>query len=348
MYGASGTGTYLKGILENIINADVEFILLGRTCDLAKFSDRSNIKIIEYSAPIFSISEQLTFPYREVNKCDLFYSPNYNIPLLLAIPIFSTIHDVVFMDMPGIVSPFSRLLRYFYLKMASLRSHILFTVSNFSKQRIMEVLNRKSGIIVTYNGVIDRPLVNPSAHEMSKYSPYILFIGNIKVHKGLDVLIDAFLKARKTGERRNLVVVGNFKDFRTKDSKVLSSLSSNHDNIFHLSDISDVDLQKLILNSEFLVQPSRYEGFGIPPLEAMSMGVPVLLSDIPVFKELYSSYPVTFFKSDNSDDLSSKILAMTPIRIHLSNELRNRYSYKASGYIVWEQIERYLQDKPGN
>lgn len=90
--------------------------------------------------------------------------------------------------------------------------------------------------------------------------------------------------------------------------------------------MSEAALISIIRNSEVLIQPSRYEGFGIPPLEAMYLGTPVIVSDIPVFKELYFGFPVKFFKDGDSDELCS-IMLQNHDRIKLNTCQRNKYSY---------------------
>jgi glycosyltransferase involved in cell wall biosynthesis len=80
-----------------------------------------------------------------------------------------------------------------------------------------------------------------------------------------------------------------------------------------------------------LVQPSLYEGFGLPPLEAMVLGTHALISDIPVFKEIYAEYPVTFFKAGDTGDLKAKLVELLfnkkPSSLVLSDELRLKYTF---------------------
>ena len=146
----------------------------------------------------------------------------------------------------------------------------------------------------------------------------ILFVGNIKKHKGLKTLLDAFEKACGKGLKSKLVIVGNKDNFRTGEEHYESSLT--------------------------LVQPSLYEGFGIPPLEAMVCGTPAIISDIPVFKEIYSGFPVVFFKTGNSQELCEKLLEIekNPAKIELG-ELKEKYSYKRSATLITQKITSVIK-----
>jgi glycosyltransferase involved in cell wall biosynthesis len=90
------------------------------------------------------------------------------------------------------------------------------------------------------------------------------------------------------------------------------------------------------------VQPSLYEGFGLPPLEAMTCGTQALISDIPVFKEIYGGFPVTFFSAGDSEDLSCKLLELLrdkpPLRITLAENLVNKYTFQKTASIILQNI----------
>lgn len=106
-----------------------------------------------------------------------------------------------------------------------------------------------------------------------------------------------------------LIVVGKYDDMRTSDKELLNESSLNENKVVFVGQKSDEELYSLISDAEALIQPSRYEGFGIPPLEALFLHTKVIISDIPVFKEVYSKLPVIFFENGNSNDLQKKLKA---------------------------------------
>ena len=172
----------------------------------------------------------------------------------------------------------------------------------------------------------------------------ILFVGNIKKHKGLKILLDAFEKAQKQGLNSKLVIVGNKDNFRTGDEETVERLNNfPTEKIEFTGRITNEKLRELYASSLVLVQPSLYEGFGIPPLEAMVMGTPAIISDIPVFKEIYKDFPVEFYSAQNSDELCQKLLEAekSPKKIELG-ELARKYSYRKSAERIENSLQEYL------
>ena len=173
----------------------------------------------------------------------------------------------------------------------------------------------------------------------------ILFVGNIKKHKGLKTLLDACEKACGKGLKSKLVIVGNKDNFRTGDEETVQRLETfSEDKVHFTGKISNEKLKELYESSLALVQPSLYEGFGIPPLEAMVCGTPAIISDIPVFKEIYSDFPVVFFKSGDSQELCEKLLEIekNPAKIELG-ELKDKYSYKRSATLIIQKITSVIK-----
>ena len=98
---------------------------------------------------------------------------------------------------------------------------------------------------------------------------------------------------------------------------------------------------QLMAEAKYLIQPSLYEGFGIPPLEALYLGTNVILSDIPVFKEIYSELPVTFFEVNNAKMLCERILNESPSEIDVENvrkQIDSQYSYSNTAKMILENI----------
>ena len=182
MSGKSGIGAFLDGILPYLKKSENELFLFGTNeipCDVKPFS----------------IKEIVRFPrslLKEINKCDVYFTPYCNIPNGIKIPVFSTIHDVVFLDMPELAGKIGTFARMMFYKRAVKKSRALFTVSEFSKKRIIETLHCKKPIFVVHNALPEYLLHFDSSHIQKTSS--IIFIGNIKKHKGLSILLDAFPK----------------------------------------------------------------------------------------------------------------------------------------------------------
>jgi glycosyltransferase involved in cell wall biosynthesis len=263
----------------------------------------------------------------EINECDAFFTPYINIPGRIKVPIYSVIHDIVFLDVEGLVSPIGRMVRKLYYKRAIKLSEKILTVSQFSKDRILHHFPTQKEIIVAYNGV-PNTILNYNEKSVDK-KDYFLFVGNIKRHKGLHTLVKAYKNAQEKGLSSKLLIVGSNEKFRTSDDE-LTSLINNIQGIEFTGWVTDKKLLQLISEAKALVQPSLYEGFGLPPLEALHLGSDVILSDIQVFKELYGDLPVTFFQVGNIDDLTNAMLNFEP-KNHINDSkdiLNERFSYR--------------------
>lgn len=342
MIGSGGIGSYISALLPFFVK-NHECLLIGKESLLKKYDelpDTKNTRIINCELKTFGLRELLFFPSKiakQINSCDIFYSPYCNIPSGIKIPVFSTIHDVVFLDVPGLASKSGTFIRKLFYKYAVKKSRAIFTVSDFSKSRIQETLSCVKPIICTYNAVPDWFFENTTSGKVQKEDS-ILFVGNIKKHKGLSVLVNAFIKARKQGFTSTLKIVGNSENFRTADKSIFSLIEEAKDAIQFTGKISDPELKVLYKKTKRLIQPSFYEGFGMPPMEAMSLGTKVIMSDIPVFKEIYKDFPVTYFCTGDSQDLCNKLMTIANESDEVEN-LPDTYSFEKTYNIITSTLE---------
>lgn len=322
MSGKSGIGTFLDEIIPF-------------------FKDSGNE--IYFSCPKvkqFSLKEIFCFPKSElkkINSCDAYFTPYCNIPGGIKIPIYSTIHDVVFLDVKGLTSSFGKFARKWFYKRAVSTSKSIFTVSEFSKKRILENLRCKKNINVVYNGL---PSYFDEPADFGPKENSIIFIGNIKKHKGLSILLEAFCSILEQRKDLKLIIVGSNENFRSKDEKISSIIddinSRYPDSITFTGFVENNRLRELLSKSKLLVQPSLYEGFGIPPLQALKCGTNAVLSDIEVFKEIYGDSPVHFFQSEDSKDLSKTILQAIDLEPPVYTE---KFTYKKTAQAILNVIE---------
>jgi len=337
--GNSGIGTFVENVVDELVKHQSEHLyLLFSDDELSEKWNYSNVNVLNTKVRPFSLEELSCFPSEEINRCDAFFTPYINIPQGIKIPIFSTIHDMVFFDVDGLVSPVGRLVRKFYYRRAIRKSTKIFTVSNFSKERIRHHFPTKKEIVVVYNGV-SASIRAQQAKRVEK-KDYFVYVGNIKKHKGLKTLVEAFSMAQERGLATKLLIVGNSENFRTSDNAV-AGIINNNPNIEFTGWVTNEKLVQLIAEAKALIQPSFYEGFGIPPLEALYLGTNVILSDIPVFKEIYASLPVTFFEKGNSVQLSEILLNYTP-EAYDREQIRRRidlsYSYGIAAQTILHEM----------
>ena len=335
--GGSGIKTFLEGILPHLKASGNEILLIGST------------EGVRCALKPFSLQELFCFPkdiLRKINTCDVYFTPYCNVPGGIKVPVFSTIHDVIFLDMK-LSGAIGTLARRFFYKRALRISRTVFTVSNFSKERIQAHLGHGTKVCVVYNGV---PRYVEEAQERIgevQKDGSIVFVGSIKKHKGLSVLLQAFEKLLQgTGVKHKLLIVGAGENFRTKDGSVLAKIDEINANfpgaVEFTGFVENERLVMLLAKAHVLVQPSLYEGFGIPPLEAMSLGTKALLSDIPALKEIYEGFPVVFFRSGDADDLCEKLKAVLADDTPLAT-LPQKYSYLKTANAILDEFATALR-----
>jgi len=341
---SGGIGVYFRELLPFFLASGASIILLGDEKIVRQIAQNNAVEIAHCTIKPFSLRDTFAFPksiLKKINSGDIYYTPYFNIPNGIKVPVYSTIHDIIFLDMPNLVSKPGLWMRLYFYKRAARLSKTIFTVSEFSKSRIKHFLGDSLNVINASNAVnapFQAELKNPPEKKKN-----ILFIGNIKKHKGLNILLDAFLQCRNEGLDYELVIVGSRNNFRSRDketSKRLDGLEGR--GISFTGYISDDEKWKLLAESALLVQPSLYEGFGYPPLEAMLSGTQALISDISVFKEIFSDFPVIFFNSGDSSDLHDKLLetlsGKKPQPVYLNDALKNKYTFKKTFSIIKEAI----------
>lgn len=338
--GPSGIGTFLENILPYFIqHLEIHFLLIGEDGYLSQYKERENCEIIFCKSKPFSFKGLVRFPIKAINKCDLFFTPNFDIPLGIHIPIFTTIHDVVFFDYPQFYSPLYRFIIKAFMKRAIRKSTKVFTVSQFSKERIMQYFQHGDKIVVVYNGIKKqlKDYTRENISNTNKKKKGIVYLGNLKSYKGIETLIEAFQKLLARGVPKSLTIIGNI-NFRTKDNKLISQIQYLKPQIHFKSNATDREVFDIISHSEVLVSPSLYEGFGIPPLEAMYLGTNVIISDIPVYKEIYSNLPVIYFQAKDSDDLANKIQNIPSHSLHIQEKILAQYNYEKTAQLIFENF----------
>jgi glycosyltransferase involved in cell wall biosynthesis len=341
---SGGIGVYSRELLSFFLSSGASIILLGEEKILQQSAQNNSVEILHCAIKPFSLHDTFAFPksiLKKINSCDIYYTPYFNVPGGVKIPVYSTIHDIIFPDMPNLVSKPGLWMRMYFYRRAARLSKAIFTVSEFSKSRIKHFLGDSLNVINASNAV-NAPSYLFSGNKPEK-KKNILFIGNIKKYKGLDILLDAFLQCRNEGLDYELIIVGSRNNFRSGDKKTSKRLDNLEGQGVSFSGyINDDEKWKLLAQSALLVQPSLYEGFGYPPLEAMLSGTNVLISDISVFKEVFSGFPVFFFNSGDSRGLHDKLLEILknkkPQVLHLNDSLKNKYTFEKTFSIIKETM----------
>jgi glycosyltransferase involved in cell wall biosynthesis len=316
MLNNSGIGTYIQNMIPKLLK-NYDLVILGRKDEIYKFPWSSNVSMIEFNNRIYSIGEQLTAPTK-IPRCDIFISPHYIIPILpikakKRIVIIHDVYHLAFSDQLTLPRKlYAKLMMYFAVKL----SDRIITVSQFSRSEILKYNNvDDSRISVIYPGFdfndISENLID-FEYVRNKYelpSKYLLFVGNVKPHKNLYTLLLAFEKLLKRGIELKLVIVGEFKKLLTSDKSSFKLIENNKllkASTLFTGYVKRNDLILIYKNAEALILPSFYEGFGIPPIEAMACGCPVIASNVSSIPEVCGD-AAFYFDPLNINDMESKI-----------------------------------------
>lgn len=280
---SSGIGTYIREIVPLFRKFPFRVRLL---VDQLNRPWCEGFEQILFDAPIYSIKEQIFYPFK-IPRCDLFWSPHYNVPLLptRARKRVATIHDACHLVFG---SKLEKMYATRVMGKALCKSNQVITVSEFSKCEIQRLLG-KGNIDVIPIGVNTTRFnrTSDSAQVRKKYQlpeRFVLFVGNQKAHKNLDGLVRAFAKVRVPNLKLVLVGKGTQR-----------------------GPVADADLPALYSMAEAFIFPSFYEGFGLPPLEAMSCGCPSIVSKAASMPEVCGDASL-YFDPANENEIAEAIV----------------------------------------
>ena len=295
-----GIGTYIRNLLRHLARLDQlnEYVLLCQEPDLGVAAQLGpNFRTVLEPSPNYSLREQVHVPWvlRRVRP-DVFHAPHYVLPPAVRCRSVVTIHDCIHLMFPQYLPNRAA---YAYAKAsmwnAAKRSDRVLTVSEASKRDILHFFNvPPEKIVVVYNAIDERFWVVPKEEDTARVREryqldhgFVLYVGNIKPHKNLVRLIEAFDQLRQDGSfsELKLLIIG---DEISRLPALRRAVHSHklHKQVRFLGYLPDETLAILYRLAAVFVFPSLYEGFGLPPLEAMASGTPVVTSNVSSLPEV--------------------------------------------------------------
>jgi glycosyltransferase involved in cell wall biosynthesis len=330
MINASGIGVYLKNILPLIIGRRIanKYHLMGRREELSRFPwvAGGNVEIIDLRSPIYSVAEQIELDLKTPEGAELFWSPHYNIPLLYGGRLVATVHDVCHLAMPRFFGGLHKR-AYARLMFAGLvrKATAIICVSRFTKDELVKHTGAPADkIIPIHNGCAGKWFTLERGRPPHP-RPFLLFVGNVKPHKNLVALIKAFALVKDILPY-DLVIVGKKEGFITGDGEALHSAQALGGRVAFTGEVGDCLLEQYFVHATALVFPSLYEGFGLPPLEAMACGCPVIAAHAASMPEVCDKAAV-YCDPRSVEDIADKILLVAgsdPLRRAMSKKGRER------------------------
>jgi glycosyltransferase involved in cell wall biosynthesis len=224
-----------------------------------------------------------------VDRPDVFFAPAYTAPLGTNVPLAVTIHDISFVAHPEWFRAGEGLRRRWLTRRAAASAAVILTDSEFSRRELETHLRTEaSRVRVIPPGLTPRVL---GARKVDR-EPLVLFVGSLFNRRRLPDLIEAFAAATVTLPHSRLVIVGADRTWPRQD---LHGVAEQHGVLARtrfLSYIADDELANLYARASVFAFFSEYEGFGLTPLEALAAGVPPVVLDTPVAREVYQDAAV--------------------------------------------------------
>ncbi|NTW28720.1 MAG: glycosyltransferase family 4 protein [Coriobacteriia bacterium] len=234
---------------------------------------------------------------------DVTHCLHFPTPTPVPHPLVVTMHDLTPLLLKGVMpSPFKRAVYRYWNNRAVKSADRIITDATFTIGEIERVFPAAASRVVAIPlGVEDfaegpKGLLVPVLAELTDW-PYLLSMGSTRVHKDLPTLLRAFVRVARTRTDLRLLLVGT-DDRAFVDSMLPSAPPAIRDRIVFTGRVEDPELRTLMRGAEAFVFPSRYEGFGLPPLEAMSMGTPVIVADAASLPEVVGTAACLFPPGD--------------------------------------------------
>ncbi|MFA5133872.1 MAG: glycosyltransferase family 1 protein [Patescibacteria group bacterium] len=315
----TGIGRYVKELIENLEKIDSvnNYVVFLRKENFNLYQPKKdNFEKKLADIKWYSLAEQFSFRKMvDAEKANLAHFPNFNVPVFCRTPYVVTIHDLILRHFPtsaaSTKNPVIFYLKYFLynfvLRRAVRDSKKIIAPTYFVKNDILKNFRiNPDKIRVISEGLSNLPPVDLGEEFLKTKNiakPYILYVGNCYPHKNLEKLIEAF-NFLKNPELK-LVLVGK-RDYFSKNLELRVTNYELKKNIIFYGYASDSELSTLYKHAALYAFPSLMEGFGLPPLEAMSFNLPVACSDIPALHEVLGE-SVFYFNPKSAKDMADTL-----------------------------------------
>ncbi len=348
-YNESGVGRYIRNLISNLqlLDKENQYVVFMLSKDLADFKISANFKAVAADFPWYGMAEQFKFPAL-LNKynLDLMHFPHFNVPVFYKGKFVVTIHDLIHrhfnLQHSTTHGPLVYQLKQIgYSKVfnhAIKKSVHILVPSKHVKEQLINETNLQGQKITITNEAADDRLLNQSKTKTEINGKYILFVGNAHPHKNVEGLLKAFQILKKTNASLKLVLVG-------KSSYFWQRLQEKYrdPDIIYTGFVTDIQLTALYQNAVAYIEPSFEEGFGIPILEAMALGAPVVSSSAGSLPEVGGEAAI-YFNPKNIPEMANKISSViesASLRKELIKKGQTRVKLFSWKHLAQQTLEVY-------
>jgi glycosyltransferase involved in cell wall biosynthesis len=336
---AAGIGRYARQLLSALSQRDDDFAYRAYYCgggllrgSLPNLDSRFRVRKLPLSDRVMNTvwhRARLPLPVELITgSFDVFHSPDFSLPPTLGKPTVLTIHDLAFLTTPDCAYPTLRSYLEKVVPRSARRATRVIAVSDHTRHDVISYLEIEPEKVVTVlEGVsnhfrpIDLAAAKSDLGQFGVHRPFILSVGTLEPRKNYTRLLEAYSLLRQRGVDQDLVIVGGHGWLYEPILRRLDELQLQQWVI--LKQLPDTALPALYSACDAFVYPSLYEGFGMPPLEALACGAPVACSDTSSLPEVVGDAALTF------DPLDEEQIAESIWQIVSDDLLRQKL--KASG-----------------
>jgi glycosyltransferase involved in cell wall biosynthesis len=328
------------------LNHEDEFVVFQHRRHQAPLINQANFRRGTLLSPVHHPVEQWLLPLELLRfPLDLLHSTDFIPPLRSPVPAVITVHDLAFLHWPHFITKASAAYYGQIDRAVRHARHIIVPSENTKHDLIgqLGVLENRVSVIHEAADPLFQPLpVEATRHEvMSKYglpASYIFFVSTIEPRKNVTGLLSAFhhLRQRYNMTETALVLAGSHGWLYEETLETVHKLNLGEATRF-LGRVSDEDLRKLYVAARVHVHPAHYEGFGLPPLEAMACGTPTIVSNSSSLPEVVGDAALLIDPNDHEEIAVALHRLLTDDQLHA--ELRSKGLQRAKCF-SWESAAR--------
>lgn len=342
----TGTGMYVINLIKSLTLQDFEneyilFVDKGVECDFPLPINFNYYNL--QSLGLNKFQDQIIIPIAIVlSKVDIFHVIHHDVTPLLSIkPLVVTVLDVAWIDYPGNSSKFFQMYYFLITRLSLKKAKKIITISESTKQRVLyhfsNISHKIESIIISCDPIFSLDTKEDNFKSISAEfqikKPFVLYVGSFAGRKSVKTLIEAMkIYWENNNNLIQLVIAGKPSG---KDDEILNHLTNTYPIVIISRPKSNIELKSLYKNASVFVFPSLYEGFGLPVLEAMSSGCPVIACNSTSIPEIIGSHEFLFEPNDvkTLSKMISTVLSNNDLQMKLSkNGIRE--SLKFSWYKV--------------
>jgi len=311
-------------LIKNLQEIDKEneyFIFVKPDCDSGCITPTPNFHIIELKGGPYPTWEQIALPAAaKKQRCDLLHCTSNTAPLFCKVPLVITLHDIIYLESVSILKKggtwyqkLGNMYRRFVVPPVVRKSRRVVTVSEFERERIGTFMGIRENLVAIYNGVgshfkkVDDPdILSLSAQKYNLPENFIFFLGNTDPKKNTPNVLKAFSIFNSQSAIKYKLVMLDFDEGELQ--KILAGIGCEdlRKDIHLTGYVPNNELPAIISQSKLFLYPSLRESFGIPILEGMACGVPVITSNTSSMPEVASDAAL-LVNPESSDEIASAI-----------------------------------------